>query len=103
MATLTATTVTPLGEGVLLRPSARDEKTTGGIFLPDTAKEKPQEAIVVAVGPGRRGKDGKRVEMTLKVDQKVLYAKYAGTEIKIEGVDHLLLKESDILAVISKS
>jgi chaperonin GroES len=102
VATLTATTVTPLGEGVLLRPSVRDEKTTGGIFLPDTAKEKPQEAIVVAVGPGRRGKDGKRVKMTLKVDQKVLYAKYAGTEIKIEGVDHLLLKESDILAVISE-
>jgi chaperonin GroES len=102
VATLTATTVTPLGEGVLLRPSDRDEKTTGGIFLPDTAKEKPQEAIVVAVGPGRRGKDGQRVSMTLKVDQKVLYAKYAGTEIKIEGVDHLLLKESDILAVISE-
>ena len=101
MATLTATKVTPLGEGVLLRPSVRDDKTTGGIFLPDTAKEKPQEAIVVAVGPGRRANDGKRVKMTLKVDQKVLYAKYAGTEIKIEDVDHLLLKESDILAVIS--
>jgi len=101
VATLTATTVTPLGEGVLLRPSVRDDKTTGGIFLPDTAKEKPQEAIVVAVGPGRRANDGKRVKMTLKVDQKVLYAKYAGTEIKIEDVDHLLLKESDILAVIS--
>jgi chaperonin GroES len=101
VATLTATKVTPLGEGVLLRPSVRDDKTTGGIFLPDTAKEKPQEAIVVAVGPGRRANDGKRVKMTLKVDQKVLYAKYAGTEIKIEDVDHLLLKESDILAVIS--
>jgi len=80
----------------------RDEKTRGGIFLPDTAKEKPQEAIVVAVGPGRRGKDGQRVDMTLKVNQRVLYAKYSGTEVKIEDVDHLLLKESDILAVISE-
>jgi chaperonin GroES len=102
VATLTATTVTPLGDGVLLRPSVRDEKTRGGIFLPDTAKEKPQEAIVVAVGPGRRGKDGQRVDMTLKVDQRVLYAKYSGTEIKIEDVEHLLVKESDILAVISE-
>jgi len=102
VATLTATTVIPLGEGVLVRPSVRDDKTTGGIFLPDTAKEKPQEGVVVAVGPGRRGNDGQRVPMTLKVDQKVLYAKYAGTEIKIEDVDHLLVKESDILAVISE-
>ncbi len=102
MATLTATKVTPLGDGVLVRPSVREEKTAGGIFLPDTAKEKPQEGVVVAVGPGRVGNEGKRLPMTVKPEQRVIYAKYAGTEITIEGVDHLLLKESDILAVIGE-
>jgi len=100
VATLTATKVTPLGDGVLIRPRVRDEKTTGGIFLPDTAKEKPQEGEVVAVGPGRRGSDGKRLAMTVQAQQVVLYAKYAGTEITMDGVEHLLLKESDILAII---
>ena len=102
MATLTGTKVTPLGDGVLVRPLVREEKTRGGIFLPDTAKEKPQEGVVVAVGPGRRNEKGQAVQMEVAVDQKVLYAKYAGTEITIEGVDHLLLRESDILAVISE-
>jgi chaperonin GroES len=102
VATLTATTVTPLGDGVLLRPRVREEKTSGGIILPDTAKEKPQEGLVIAVGPGRIGNEGKRVAMTVKAQQTVLYAKYAGTEITVEGVDHLLLKESDILAVIGE-
>lgn len=102
MATLTATKVTPLGDGVLVRPRVREEKTSGGIILPDTAKEKPQEGIVVAVGPGRIGGEGKRLAMTVKAEQTVLYAKYAGTEISIEGVDHLLVKESDILAVIGE-
>jgi chaperonin GroES len=100
VATLTATKVTPLGDGVLIRPRVRDEKTTGGIFLPDTAKEKPQEGVVVAVGPGRRGSDGKRLAMDVQAQQVVLYAKYAGTEITMDGVEHLLLKESDILAII---
>jgi chaperonin GroES len=100
VATLTATKVTPLADGVLIRPRVREDKTLGGIFLPDTAKEKPQEGHVVAVGPGRRGSDGKRLPMEVRADQIVLYSKYAGTEITIEGVDHLLLKDSDILAVI---
>jgi chaperonin GroES len=78
----------------------REDKTAGGIILPDTAKEKPQEGIVQAVGPGRRGSNGKLIAMEVQPEQVVLYSKYAGTEITIEGVDHLLLKESDILAVI---
>ena len=102
MTTLTATKLTPLGEGVLVRPSVRDEKTVGGIFIPDTAKEKPQEGIVVAAGPGRRSPEGQRIATTVTADQKVLYAKYSGTEVTIEGVDHLLIKESDILAIITE-
>lgn len=100
MATLTATKVTPLGEGVLIRPRIREDKTAGGIFIPDTAKEKPQEGVVVAIGPGRRGSEGQRLDMQVTVEQTVLYSKYAGTEIDVEGVEHLLLKETDILAVI---
>jgi chaperonin GroES len=100
VATLTATKVTPLGDGVLIRPRTREEKTAGGIILPDTAKEKPQEGTIIAVGPGRRGDEGQRLPMGVSVDQIVLYSKYAGTEITIEGVEHLLVKESDILAVI---
>lgn len=101
MATLTATKVTPLADGVLVRPLVREEKTKGGIILPDTAKEKPQEGVVVAVGPGRRDNHGQIIPMEVSVGQKVLFAKYAGTELTIDGVDHLLLRESDILAVIS--
>jgi len=100
VATLTATKVTPLGDGVLVRPRLREDKTAGGIFIPDTAKEKPQEGVVLAVGPGRRGTDGKRIATEVQAEQVILYSKYAGTEITIEGVEHLLLKESDILAVI---
>lgn len=102
MATLTVTKVSPLGDGVFVRPQVRDEKTRGGIFLPDTAKEKPQEGVVIAVGPGRYDAKGKRQELQVKPEQRVLYAKYAGTEISIDGVDYLLLKESDILAVLSE-
>lgn len=102
MATLTATKVTPLSDGVLVRPRVREDKTSGGIILPDTAKEKPSEGTVVAVGPGRRGKDGQPLPLEVQTDQVVLYSKYAGTEISIEGVEHLLLKDSDILAVLSE-
>jgi len=77
-----------------------EEKTKGGIVLPDTAKEKPQEGNVLAAGPGRRDDDGDRIEMDVAVGDTVLYAKYAGTEIKIEGTKLLILKESDILAII---
>jgi chaperonin GroES len=87
---------------VLVRPRVREEKTRGGIILPDTAKEKPSEGVVVAVGPGRRGDKGNVLPMDVSAEQVVLYSKYAGTEITIEGVDHLLLKESDILAVLSE-
>lgn len=102
MATLAATKVTPLGDGVLIRPKVREETTRGGIILPDTAKENPQEGVVVAVGPGRRAENGERLPMELQVEQTVLYAKFAGTEISIAGVDHILLKQSDILAVLSE-
>lgn len=102
MATLTSTKVTPLGDGVFVRPQVRDEKTRGGIFLPDTAKEKPQEGVVIAAGPGRYSKNGERQPLSVKPEQRVLYAKYAGTEITIDGVEYLLLKESDILAVLSE-
>ena len=100
MATLTASKVTPLGDGVLIRPRTRDDKTAGGIIIPDTAKEKPQEGIIVAVGPGRRSEKGDRLPMQVELQNAVLYSKYAGTEITVEGVEHLLLKETDILAVL---
>jgi len=77
---------------------AREEKTRGGIILPDTAKEKPQEGEVVAVGPGRMSEDGKRIPMDLKVGDIVVYAKYGGTEIKVDDVEYMILRESDILA-----
>ncbi|HVO44517.1 MAG TPA: co-chaperone GroES [Aggregatilineales bacterium] len=89
----------PLADRVLVEPSEGEEVTTGGIFLPETAKEKPQQGTILAVGPGRT-EDGKLIKMDVKVKDKVLYAKYAGTEIKIEGKKMLILKESDILAVV---
>jgi len=100
MTTISATKVTPLGDRVLIKPKARDEVTKSGIVLPDTAKEKPQEGIVVAVGPGQRNDKGIILPLDVKEGQTVLYAKYAGTEITIERDDHLILKESDILAIV---
>lgn len=96
-----ARTFTPMGDRILIQPLERDDVTTGGIFLPDTAKEKPQEGEVKAVGPGRVAEDGKRVPLELKVGEVVLYSKYAGTEVKDDGVDYLILSERDILAKIS--
>ncbi|GAB4185208.1 MAG: co-chaperone GroES [Calditrichia bacterium] len=90
----------PLGDRVIVRPLEQEEKTKGGIILPDTAKEKPMQGEVVAVGPGRRDESGKLVEMEVKVKDKVLYGKYAGTEVKIEDVEYLILRESDILAIV---
>jgi chaperonin GroES len=78
---------------------AKEEVTKGGIFLPDTAKEKPQEGEVVAVGPGRMTDDGKRIVMDLKVGDRVIYSKYGGSEIKIDDVEMIILRESDILAI----
>lgn len=90
----------PLGDRLVVKPRESEETTASGIILPETAKEKPQQGEVLAVGPGRRDDDGKRVEMDVAVGDVVLYAKYAGTEIKIDGDKLLILKESDILAVV---
>ena len=94
-------TFAPLGDRVLVKPVEREEQTRSGIYLPDTAQEKPQEGRVVAVGPGRRNDEGARIEMDVQVDDLVLYAKYGGTEIKEEGEEYLLLAERDILAKVS--
>ena len=90
----------PLADRVLVKPKAREETTKSGIVLPDTAKEKPQEGTIVAAGPGRVLDDGTRVPLDVKVGDSVLYAKYSGTEYKIEDEEHLILKESDILAIV---
>lgn len=92
----------PLGDRVIVKPIIKEEVTKGGIVLPDTAKEKPQEGEIVAVGPGKLGEDGKRIEMEVKKGDRVIYAKYAGTEWKYEEQEYLILRESDILAKISK-
>jgi chaperonin GroES len=99
MATLTATKIKPLGDRVLVEPLEREEVTSSGIVLPDTAKEKPQEGTVVAVGSGRVDDKGQKHALEVKAGQKVLYGKYAGTEIKIEGKDYLIVSEKDILAI----
>ena len=90
----------PLSDRVVVRPKAREETTSSGIVLPDTAKEKPQEGTIEAAGPGRLLEDGTRVPMTVKVGDNVLYAKYAGTEYKSDGTEYLILRESDLLAVV---
>lgn len=91
----------PLADRVVVRPSEAEDKTSGGIILPDTAKEKPQEGLVVAVGPGKVSENGTKVAMEVKVGDKVLYGKYSGTEVTIDGVEHLIMRESDILAIVS--
>ena len=98
----TQTKLTPLGDRVVVRPKAKEEKTKSGIVLPETAKEKPQEGEVIAIGPGRVLDNGNRVPMELKVGQSVLYAKYAGTEFKDEDEEYLILREPDVLAVVSQ-
>ncbi|HHW29330.1 MAG TPA: co-chaperone GroES [Syntrophomonadaceae bacterium] len=89
----------PLSDHVLVKPLSKEEKTEGGIYLPDTAKEKPQEGEVVAVGPGRMLDNGSRVAPEVKVGDKVIYAKYGGTEVKIGDEEYLIMRESDILAI----
>ena len=89
----------PLADRLVVKPTAKEEMTKGGIFLPDTAKEKPQEGEIVAVGPGRMTDEGKRIAMDVKVGDRVIYAKYGGSEIKIEDVEMIILRESDILAI----
>jgi len=89
----------PIGDNVLVKPSSKEEKTQGGIILPDTAKEKPQEGEVIAVGPGRLLENGTRVQPEVKVGDRVIFAKYGGTEVKVDDVEYLILKEENILAV----
>jgi chaperonin GroES len=99
---LTSTKIRPLGDRVVVKPIQREEVTKSGIVLPDTAKEKPQRGEVIAVGPGRLTDDGHRLEMEVKVGDEVLFAKYAGTELKIDDEEYLILSEKDILAVLSE-
>lgn len=93
--------IKPLGDRVVLRAVDREEKTASGIVLPDTAKEKPQEAEVVAVGSGRY-EDGKLVAVDVKVGDRVIFSKYSGTEVKYDGVEYLVVREADILAVVER-
>jgi chaperonin GroES len=88
----------PVADRLVVRPTEKEEKTKGGIYLPDTAKEKPQEGEIVAVGPGKMTDDGKRIPMEVKVGDRVIYSKYGGSEIKIDDVEMIILRESDILA-----
>ena len=90
----------PLGDRLIVEPIEQEEMTASGIVLPETAKEKPMQGKVLAVGPGSRKDDGSRVAMDVKVEDTVLYAKYAGTEVKIDGKKYLIMKETDILAIV---
>lgn len=93
--------IKPLADRVLVKPLEPKETTKGGIVLPDTAKEKPQEGEVISVGKGRVNQDGKVTPLEVKVGDKVLYGKYSGTEINVDGTDYLILREEDILAIVS--
>jgi len=93
-------TLKPLGNRVVVEPNEQDEVTPGGIVLPETAKEKPQKGKVLSVGPGDRDDKGKRIELDVKEGDTVLFAKYAGTEIKVDGKKLLILRESDLLAIV---
>ncbi|HEX8025721.1 MAG TPA: co-chaperone GroES [Candidatus Limnocylindrales bacterium] len=101
MASKTASKLQPLGDRVVIKPTPREEMTKSGIVLPDTAKEKPQEGEIIAVGPGAFDTDGKRMPMDVKVGQKVLYGKYAGTEFKVEDDELLIVSQKDILAIVA--
>jgi len=90
--------IKPLGDRVVIKPTPKEEISKGGIVLPDTAKEKPQDGKIIAVGPGKLTEDGKRIEMEVKVGDKVIYSKYAGTEVKVDDEELIILRESDILA-----
>jgi chaperonin GroES len=92
----------PLGDRLIVLPLEQEEMTAGGIVLPETAKEKPQKGEVLAAGPGGRDESGERIPMEVSVGDTVLFAKYAGTEIKIDGDKHLILRESDILAIVEE-
>jgi len=93
----------PLHDRILVRRIEADEKTAGGIIIPDTAKEKPQEGEVIAVGPGARDESGKLIELDVKVGDRILFGKWSGTEIKLNGEDLLIMKESDVMGVVDQS
>ena len=93
------TKLQPLADRLVVKPIQKDEMTKSGIFIPDTAKEKPQEGEVIAIGPGKMTDDGKRIPMELKVGDRVIYSKYGGSEIKIDDVEMIILRESDILGI----
>ena len=94
-----AVKIKPLGDRVLVKPMEAGEVVSGGIIIPDSAKEKPQEGEIVAVGPGK-AEDGKVIALTVKVGDKAIYSKYAGTEIKLDGVEYLLMREDDLLGIV---
>ena len=94
--------IKPLADRVIIKPAEAEETTKGGIILPDTAKEKPIEGTIVAVGPGKVGDDGKKVELAVKVGDLVLYGKYSGTEVTVDGEDYLIMRESDIFGIVNK-
>ena len=100
MTTEAKVNIKPLGDRVVIRPAQREEVTASGVILPDTAKEKPQRGTVIAVGPGKLNDDGKRTPLEVSEGTEVLYAKYAGTEIKIDGEDLLIVSEKDILSIV---
>jgi chaperonin GroES len=94
--------IRPLSDRVMVLRIDEEEKTAGGIIIPDTAKEKPQEGKVVAAGPGKLDENGKLIPLEVKKDDRVLFGKYAGTDIKIEGVEHIIMREDDILGIMEK-
>ncbi len=92
--------ITPLSDRIIVKPAEAEEKTASGLIIPDTAKEKPMKGEVVGVGKGKINDDGKEIKMELKVGDKVLYGKYSGTEITVEGVEYLIMRESDVYAIL---
>lgn len=92
--------IKPLADRVVVRPLEAEEKTKGGLYVPDTAKERPQQGEVMAVGPGRVTDEGKKIPIEVKVGDKILYGKYSGTEVTYDGVEYLIMRESDIFAII---
>ena len=92
--------IRPLGDKIVVEPATEEEKTTGGIILPDTAKQKPQEGKVVAVGNGKVTDDGKKLALEVKAGDRILFGKYSGSEVKIDGVEYLILREEDVLGIL---